>query len=140
VTAAPPIWPIAPLGGVERPRRVVRFARLMDRRVRAYGQPSADAAFGGNLSLTWLPRRAGDMTKVCRAPTSHNPRQSRQAEGGATQPAGTSWKDHLRLLVPLARVRSKRRVWGLWRSGFWGRLRWGTAPGGWFWVGQSHAR
>jgi hypothetical protein len=26
-----------PLGGVERPRRVVRFARLIHRRVRAFG-------------------------------------------------------------------------------------------------------
>jgi hypothetical protein len=39
---------------VERPRRKVRFARLMQRRVRAFGQPSAGAAFGGNLSLAWL--------------------------------------------------------------------------------------
>jgi hypothetical protein len=29
---------LAPLGGVERPRRKVRFARLIDRRVRAFGQ------------------------------------------------------------------------------------------------------
>jgi hypothetical protein len=29
---------LAPLGGVERPRRVVRFARLIHRRVRALGQ------------------------------------------------------------------------------------------------------
>jgi hypothetical protein len=35
------------LGGVVRPRRVVRFARLMQRRVRAFGGPSARAAFGG---------------------------------------------------------------------------------------------
>jgi broad-specificity NMP kinase len=35
---------------VERPRRVVRFARLMHRRVRAFGP-----AFGG-FSPTWLPR------------------------------------------------------------------------------------
>jgi hypothetical protein len=37
---------------VVRPRRVVRFARLIHRRVRALGRPSAGAAFGGNLSLT----------------------------------------------------------------------------------------
>jgi hypothetical protein len=30
----------------------VRFARLIHRRVRAFGP-----AFGGNLNLTWLPRR-----------------------------------------------------------------------------------
>jgi hypothetical protein len=29
---------MAPLGGVERPRRVVRFARLMHRRARAFGR------------------------------------------------------------------------------------------------------
>jgi hypothetical protein len=35
---------------VERPRRVVRFARLI-RPVRVLGGPSVRAAFGGNLSL-----------------------------------------------------------------------------------------
>jgi hypothetical protein len=39
---------------VERPRRKVRFARLMHRRVRALGRPLAGAACGGNLSLTRL--------------------------------------------------------------------------------------
>jgi hypothetical protein len=46
---------LAPLGGVERPRRVVRFARLIQRRVRAFGRPLAGAAFAGNLNLTRLP-------------------------------------------------------------------------------------
>jgi hypothetical protein len=32
----------------------VRFARLMHRRVRAFGGPAVRAAFGGNLSLPWL--------------------------------------------------------------------------------------
>jgi hypothetical protein len=36
---------------------VVRFARLIHRRVRAFGRPSAGAAFGGNLSLTRLLRK-----------------------------------------------------------------------------------
>jgi hypothetical protein len=40
---------------VERPRRKVRFARLIDRRGRVLGEPSARATFGGGLSLTWLP-------------------------------------------------------------------------------------
>jgi hypothetical protein len=40
-------WP--PSGGVERPRRVVRFARLIQRRGRILGVPSARAASGGNL-------------------------------------------------------------------------------------------
>jgi hypothetical protein len=34
----------------------MRFARLIDRPVRVLGLPSARAAFGGNLSLLWLPR------------------------------------------------------------------------------------
>jgi len=34
---------------------VVRFARLIHRRGRDLGGPSARAAFGGNLSLPWLP-------------------------------------------------------------------------------------
>jgi hypothetical protein len=57
MTPAPPIdqhaeharsWlPAAPLGGVERPRRVVRFARLIQRRVRVLGGPSVRAVFAG---------------------------------------------------------------------------------------------
>jgi hypothetical protein len=41
---------MAPSGGVERPRRVVRFARLMHRPVRVLGVPSARAASGGDRS------------------------------------------------------------------------------------------
>ena len=37
------------VGGVERPHRAVRFARLIHRPVRVLGGPSARAAFGGNL-------------------------------------------------------------------------------------------
>jgi hypothetical protein len=48
---------MAPFGGVVRPRRVVRFARLIHRRVRVLGGPSVRAASGGNLSLPWLPHR-----------------------------------------------------------------------------------
>ena len=46
-----------PLGGVERPRRVVRVARLCIGASAPLGRPSASAACGGNLSLTWLPPR-----------------------------------------------------------------------------------
>jgi non-heme chloroperoxidase len=45
------------LGGVERPRRVVRFARLMQGPVRLLGGKAVRATSGGNLSLVWLPRR-----------------------------------------------------------------------------------
>jgi hypothetical protein len=38
---------MAPLGGVKRPRRVVRFARLIERHGRDLGGPAAHAAFGG---------------------------------------------------------------------------------------------
>ena len=48
--------PHGPLGGAVRPRRVVRFARLMYRRVRAFGRTYVRAACGGNLSRTCLPR------------------------------------------------------------------------------------
>jgi hypothetical protein len=41
----------APSGEVERPRRVVRFARLIHRPGRDLGRPSVGAACGGNLSL-----------------------------------------------------------------------------------------
>jgi hypothetical protein len=36
---------------VERPRRVVRFARLIQRLGRVLGGPAVRAAFGGNLIL-----------------------------------------------------------------------------------------
>jgi hypothetical protein len=40
---------------MERPRRDVRFAPLIQRRVRVLGGPAVRAAFGGLLSLTcWL--------------------------------------------------------------------------------------
>jgi hypothetical protein len=38
-----------PLGGPERPRRAVRFARLLHRRDRVLGGPPVRAACGGNL-------------------------------------------------------------------------------------------
>jgi hypothetical protein len=40
-----------PLGGVERPRRKERFARLIHRRVRVLGGPAVRAACGGDLKL-----------------------------------------------------------------------------------------
>jgi hypothetical protein len=33
----------------------MRFARLIHRRGRVLGGPSVGAAYGGNLSLPWLP-------------------------------------------------------------------------------------
>jgi hypothetical protein len=56
-----------PEGGVERPRRVVRFARLIHRRGRVLGGPSASAAGDGSLSLPWLPRRAVPQQRRHRA-------------------------------------------------------------------------
>jgi hypothetical protein len=38
---------------MERPRRKVRFARLIDRRVRVLGGPKVRAAFGGIQSPPW---------------------------------------------------------------------------------------
>jgi hypothetical protein len=49
-----------------RPRRVVRFARLMQRRVRVLGGPAVRAACGGSLSLPWLARRVTAMSAVPR--------------------------------------------------------------------------
>jgi hypothetical protein len=45
-----------PLGGVERPRQAVRFARLIHTTRRHLGGPAVRAACGGNLSLPWLLR------------------------------------------------------------------------------------
>jgi hypothetical protein len=36
---------------VERPRRKERFARVIHRRVRAFGRPKAGGAHDGNLNL-----------------------------------------------------------------------------------------
>jgi hypothetical protein len=48
---------VCPLGGVERPRQGVRFARLMQRRVRVLGGPAVRAAYGGGLSPALSPLR-----------------------------------------------------------------------------------
>jgi hypothetical protein len=62
---------------VVRPRRVVRFARLMQRRGRALGQAFGGAAFGGNLKLPWRPRRViwrFTAASTLRIPASRKPR------------------------------------------------------------------
>jgi hypothetical protein len=47
---------MAPFGGVERPGRVVRFARLIHRRRgRVLGGPAVRAACGGSQTLPWWP-------------------------------------------------------------------------------------
>jgi hypothetical protein len=55
-------WPsasvlIRPLGGVERPGRVVRFARLIHRPVSVLGGPAVRAAYSGNHSLPYCRSR-----------------------------------------------------------------------------------
>jgi hypothetical protein len=47
---APPLW------GVMPPRRVVRFARLIHRRIRALGGPTVRADYDDSLSRPWLLR------------------------------------------------------------------------------------
>jgi hypothetical protein len=42
---------MAPYGGVERPRQVVRSARLIHSGARVLGGPAVRPAFGGNQSL-----------------------------------------------------------------------------------------
>jgi hypothetical protein len=44
---------------VVRPRRVVRFARLIDRRGRVLGGPAVRAAFGGNLKPALVATHGG---------------------------------------------------------------------------------
>jgi hypothetical protein len=48
---------------------VVRFARLIHRRGRVLGGPSARAAFGGNLRLPWLPPTVVPQKRTGRAGT-----------------------------------------------------------------------
>ena len=52
-----------PLVGMVRPRRKVRFARLIQRPGRVLGVPSARAAFGGNLKPT-LVATGGDSVRL----------------------------------------------------------------------------
>ena len=59
---------MAPLGEVERLRRVVRFARSMQRRSRVLGGPSVRAAFGGDLKLAWWPRSVVRHDQTCAGP------------------------------------------------------------------------
>jgi hypothetical protein len=72
---------------VERSRRVVRFARLIHTtRPRLLAGPAVRAAFGGNLSLTWLPHRV--VRDERRAATRRHPRglsQSRVATRGRSR-------------------------------------------------------
>src|SRR5215218_3326924 len=57
---------LAPLGGVERPRRKVRFVRLIDRRGRDLGVPSSRAASGGSLKPALVATQGGACnTKPC---------------------------------------------------------------------------
>jgi hypothetical protein len=50
---------LAPLGGVVRPRRVVRFARLTHRRGRVCGGPAVRAACGGDLMPAMAATQGG---------------------------------------------------------------------------------
>ena len=52
------------LGGVERPRRKVRFARLIQRRGRDLGGPSARAAFGGNVAPDLVATQRGVAARL----------------------------------------------------------------------------
>jgi hypothetical protein len=78
-----PSWLGRPLGGVERPRRAVRFARLIQRRVRVLGGPSVRAACGGNVNLNWLSRRVVASEQV-------TPRRS-DARGQRTSRRASRW-------------------------------------------------
>ena len=71
---------ISPLGGVEWPRRMVRFAQLIHRRGPVLGGPSVRAACGGILMPAGCPRRVAQQEQVgdrrattwargCRIPT-----------------------------------------------------------------------
>jgi hypothetical protein len=63
-----------PLGRVERLRRVVRFARLIDRRVRALGGPWVPAAYGGSQMPATSPltvANAGHVRMLSRSTARH---------------------------------------------------------------------
>jgi hypothetical protein len=96
--------------GSGRRCRVVSFARLIHRRVRALnvGRPSACAAFGGHLSLPWLPhglvrhRQGPSATCILHAcPSPEDP--SCVATGLATGPAWVASARPLDEDLPLAR-------------------------------------
>jgi len=64
---------------VERPRRKVRFAQLIQRRVRDLGGPSVHAACGGNLKPALVATK-GDAAEI---------RLPHDAAGAQLPPAGT---------------------------------------------------
>jgi hypothetical protein len=67
---------LAPLGGMERACRKVRFARLIHRQARVLGGPTARAACGGNPKPALAATQGGAcMTKPCAsclAPDRHS--------------------------------------------------------------------
>jgi hypothetical protein len=60
---------------VVRPRRVMRFARLIHRRVRVLGGPVVRAAFGGNPSLPWLLLSVGERDQGRTSRSDHQASQ-----------------------------------------------------------------
>jgi hypothetical protein len=81
---------LTPLGGVERPRRKVRFARLIHRRSRVLGGPAVRAAFGGDRSLSWLPLRVVWQDEAVRA--SHlTPTGGDDGPTGRVRQMATAW-------------------------------------------------
>jgi hypothetical protein len=96
---------LAPLGGVERPRRVVRFARLIQRRGRVLGGPAVRAACGGSLSLAcWLLK----VVSHEHCAVSHWP--------GARGPTGHAASDCRPFSTPSRAKRTKIARWRVQRS------------------------
>ena len=73
--------PTGPLGGVERPRRVVRFARLIHRRGRVLGGPRSAPPAAAIPSLTWLRPKVLGQARLGRS----NPDRSEPAAAANTQ-------------------------------------------------------
>jgi hypothetical protein len=69
---------------------MVRFARLIHRRVRDLGGPAVRAAYGGNLSLPWLPPRVVPGSIAFHDGKQANAR-CRPRPGYPTWPTGLPW-------------------------------------------------
>jgi hypothetical protein len=106
-------WP--PCGGVERPGRAVRFARLIHRPVRVLGGPAVRAACGGDQMPTASPRRVCGSMTLCSSPKL----RERARTASIAPPFGA---------VPAHRAARRLAARGLGCDSAGRRDRWGIGP------------
>src|SRR5215211_5895016 len=81
---------LAPLEGVERPRRVVRFARLIHQPVRVLGVPSVRAASGGSLKPALVATKGGVCRRRCTGKLTYLDGHAQPTVDGPGHPQGVA--------------------------------------------------